>query len=115
MNADRLAQALLSQHPLQAVRALRPCLHGDLAEVADAAVRQLQGRVVPGSAEAELLLLVSGRPGLSAAALRELFPAFETASAALMEAGLISDRRFDRRDCWSRTSRGAQAVRLLRG
>jgi len=113
VSADALAGALLGPQPLAAVRALRPSLDGALAEVADAALRRLGGLVAPGSPEAELLLLVSGRPGLSAAELTALFPAFEEVVPALLEDDLVSDRRFERTDCWSRTGRGAAAVRAL--
>ena len=117
MSVERLVDALLSDRPLPALEALRPELDGTLLEVADAAVARLALRVPPaGSPAARLLLAVSGHPGGSLAELAAVAGLEDAgpAAASLLADGLVVDRRFDRTDCWARTSRGAQAVRLLR-
>ena len=110
---ERLVDAVLADHPVIALAALRPELSGDLLAVADAARRRLGPVVVAGTPEADLLLAVSGRPGLSAAELRELVPAFGTAATVLLADGLVTSTRFERADCWTRTARGALALRDL--
>ena len=118
VSVDRLVDALLSERPLPALEALRPELDGTLLDVADAAVARLTLRVPPaGSPAALLLLAVSGHPGCSLAELAAVAGLEDVApvAASLLADGLVVDRRFDRTDCWARTSRGAQAVRVLRG
>lgn len=60
-----------------------------------------------------LLRAVSGHPGSSRVQLAELVgPAVGTAGL-LLERGLVTDRRFERTDCWARTAAGAALLRSL--
>lgn len=115
--AERLAAALL-EADVPALHALLPGLDGPLAEVARAGLARLDpslpaGAVSLPSGAVVLLRAVSGRPGLSAVELRELVGDAADAAGLLLERGLVTSRRFDRTDCWSRTALGAQVLRGL--
>lgn len=112
-----LLDALLSPDPLPGLRALRPRLTGELAALTEAAIARLDLRVPdPGSPEAVLLRAIAGRPGLSLAELQDVtgLPDVRTPAEALRQHELVTDRRFERTDCWSRTARGVQALRAFR-
>ena len=70
-----------------------------------------------GSPEARLLRAIGAFPGREASELRGLTlldeAAFSAAARQLLEGGLVTSTRFDKPDCWTRTTRGAQAARLL--
>lgn len=111
-----LLGALLAPDPAPRLTTLRPRLTGELGALADAAIARLALRVPdPGTPEAALLQAVAGHPGLSLAELRDVAGLADVRAAAdtLLRAGLVSDRRFERADCWSRTEAGAQALRRL--
>ncbi len=115
---ERLLDALLSPEPLPRLRALRPTLTGQLAELADLAIARLDLRVPDRSSpEAVLLKAIAGHPGLSLAELQDVTGLEDVLTPAdtLRQLDLATDRRFERTDCWSRTSRGAQALRRLSG
>ena len=108
--AERVVEALLSGD----VGALRAMTHDPgVGEVARAGL----ARLAPDDlAPDDVLVLraVSGHPGLSAAELTALVgPVFASASARLLERGLVTSTRFTRADCWSRTARGAEVLTRL--
>ncbi|MCW2620505.1 MAG: hypothetical protein JWL64_107 [Frankiales bacterium] len=112
--AERLAAALLSEDPLTELAAVRPAVAHDasLLAVLVAAERRLGGiGLDPDGPEAAALRAVSGHPGLSAAELGGLVDGFAAVSGTLLDLGLVSSSRFERHDCWSRTTRGAALLR----
>lgn len=106
--AERLVDALLAGDVAR-LRALRG--EPGLAEVVQAALDRLDPAPVLSDAERAALRAVAGHPGLSAAELADLVPGFAEAAPRLLELGLVTDRRFERADCWSRTALGAQVLR----
>lgn len=111
MTPDALVAAILSPFPLQAVTALRPSLTGELAQVAEAAIRRLSLPDLSPGARA-LLRRISAQPGSAAADLGGPED-FAVASAELLEHGLVTSVRFELPDCWTRTARGAEVLRAL--
>jgi hypothetical protein len=116
--AEQLAAALLADDPLAELAGVRPVVAHDasLLAVLVAAERRLGGvGLDPHGAEAAALRAVSGHPGLSAAELEDLVSGFRGVSTVLLELGLVSSTRFERSDCWSRTTRGAAVLRAWDG
>lgn len=109
-DAQRVADALLHAD-VSALRALLPALTGELADVVRAGLARLDPDALPGEALA-LLRAVAGHPGLSLAQLRDLVGDAVATADLLLERDLVTSRRFERTDCWSRTPAGAA---LLRG
>jgi len=69
----------------------------------------------PGSPAWTLLLAISGHPGLSSAELAALTGLdVSRPGRDLLAAGLVASSRFERSDCWTRTSSGAREVARLR-
>ena len=111
--AERLVDALLARDVAR-LRALRgdPALaEVVLAEVVQVALDRLDPAPTLSDAELAALRAVAGHPGLSAAELADVAPGFVGAAPRLLELGLVTDRRFERGDCWSRTALGAQVLR----
>ena len=71
----------------------------------------------PGSPAARLLRAIGAFPGREASELQGLTlldeAAYGAAARQLTDAGLVTSTRFDKPDCWTRTTRGAQVARLL--
>lgn len=112
---DALAAALLSADPRTELADLL-LTDPALLAVRQAAQRQLGAvRLEPGSAAAVLLLAISGHPGLSAAELAER-TGLDVARPGrqLLDVGLVTSSRFERSDCWARTTSGAQEAARLR-
>ena len=109
--AERVVDALLTGS-VGALRALAD--DAGVGEVARAGLARLApDDLTPDDVAA--LRAVSGHPGLSAAELTDLVgPGFPSASARLLERGLVTSTRFERADCWSRTARGAQVLARTR-
>lgn len=112
---EALVDALLGDDPQAALAALVLTEPALLAVRAAAERRLGVVRLASGTAAAQLLLAISGHPGLSAAELEELTGRPTSAPGReLLAAGLVTSARFERTDCWSRTAAGARAVALLR-
>jgi hypothetical protein len=108
--AQRVADALLDGD-LEVLRALAPGLTGDLDDVVRAGLARLDPSTAPlPDGALRLLRAIAGHPGLSRAELAELVGDAGPADL-LLERGLVTSRRFDRTDCWSRTPRGAELLR----
>ncbi|MCW2777579.1 MAG: hypothetical protein JWN17_1304 [Frankiales bacterium] len=110
-SAERVAAALLDGD-VDALRALAPVVRGDLADVVRAGLARLEpdADVLPDAA-VRLLRAVAGHPGSSRAELRELTGDDADTAELLLERGLVTSRRFERTDCWSRTPLGAELLR----
>ncbi len=106
--ADRVVDALLSGD----VAALRDLRDSEVGDVARAGLARLAPDDLPDDAVV-LLRAVSGHPGLSRAELAGLVGDAVGAADLLLERGLVTSRRFDRTDCWSRTAEGAALLRSL--
>ena len=73
--------------------------------------------LAPDSPAARLLRAIGAFPGRPASELRGLTlldePDFAVTARILIDTGLVTSTRFEKPDCWTRTTRGAQAARLL--
>ena len=101
--------------PCAEVTALLSVVHAGQQSNAAAADPDLA--LEPGSPAARLLRAIGAFPGREASELRGLTllddAAFAATARQLLEGGLVTSTRFDKPDCWTRTTRGAQAARLL--
>ncbi|MCU1693156.1 MAG: hypothetical protein JWM64_2247 [Frankiales bacterium] len=111
--AEQVVDALLAGD-VEALRRLRS--DPDVGPVARAGLLRLAPSDVDHDLPDDAVVLlraVSGRPGLSRAELQELVGNAVGAADLLLERGLVTSRRFDRTDCWTRTSAGAALLRAL--
>ena len=112
---DPLIRGLAGLPPCAEVTALLSVVHAGQQASASATDPELV--LEPGSPAARLLRAIGAFPGREAGELRGLTlldePAYAAAARQLTEAGLVTSTRFEKPDCWTRTTRGAQAARLL--